>query len=190
MGEGPIWLITYGQSSSCSWLSPLCQEGQIYANKQYVCPTITSISNSFLKNLHSAGSCSEAAGYLHLNQAQASLALPNNAGLPNPHHCSLVWVLFRIFYLFVTLESQNIRLPRYWRGQVCAGQLRGGMLLSETPLPRPGAALLPLKRSQDIALSSCLLCISQPTGMTLTSVIFLNFTLETDLEVNFNLDDF
>lgn len=53
-----------------------------------------------------------------------------------------------------------------------------------------GAALLPLKRSQAIALSSCLLCISQPTGMTLTSVIFLNFTLEADLEVNFNLDDF
>lgn len=167
MGGGPIWLINYGQSSSCLWLSPLWQEGQVYANKQCACPTTTPISNSFLKNLHSAGSCSEAVGSLHLNQAQASLALPNNAGLPNPHHCSLVRVCL-VFATFLLLLNHRISgCLGTGEAKLGEGQLRGGIVLSETPLPHPWSSpsAFEMEPSHSLCLAAILPCNSQQTGM-------------------------
>lgn len=115
--------------------SPSGRKDKFMQIKQCVCPTTTPISNSFLKSLHPAGSCSEAVGYLHLNQAQASLPLPNNAGLPNPHHCSSVRLVFSTFLLL--LNHRISGCLGTGEAKLGEGQLRGGILLSETPLPHP-----------------------------------------------------
>lgn len=113
--------------------APSGRKGKFMQIKQCVCPTTTPISNSFLKSLHPAGSCSEAVGYLHLNQAQASLPLPNN--WTSKPSSLLVCLVFSTFLLL--LNHRISGCLGTGEAKLGEGQLRGGILLSETPLPHP-----------------------------------------------------